>query len=184
MVQREFEPMNMPALSLRGFFVSSDLRQQGGERRLGRGYIWEVIALDEARVLVIDEQGAGLFDLERGEALWEIWCFARCGALSPNGSLLALGSANEVMVWDLQTGREVRRMEHGVWVTSVSFSPDGELLASGGFDGVVRVWEVESGREVRLLNHGKWVASVSFSPDGRLLASGGRGGICIWRVKE
>ncbi len=143
MVQREFEPMNMPALSLRGFFVSSDLRQQGGERRLGHDYIWEVIALDEARVLVIDEQGAGLFDVERGEALWEIWCFAQCGALSPNGSLLALGSANEVVVWDLQTGREVRQLEHGAEVRSVSFSPDGRLLASGGPGGICIWWVKE-----------------------------------------
>jgi hypothetical protein len=182
-VAEEVEPRIVPALSLRGFFISSDLREQGCERRLGRGFVCEVIALDEARVLVVDTGGAGLFDVGSGEALWEIWCFAQCGAISSHGNLLALGSEGEVVIWDLQTGCEVRRMEHGAWVSGVSFSPDGRFLASGGGDGVVRVWDIESGREVRRMEHGAWVESVSFSPDGRFLASGGRDGVVrVWEV--
>jgi WD40 repeat protein len=78
-----------------------------------------------------------------------------------------------VRVWEVGSGREVRRMEHGDLVNGVSFSPDGRFLASGGEDGVVRVWDVGSGREVRRMEHGADVRSVSFSPDGRFLASGG-----------
>jgi nitrous oxidase accessory protein NosD len=62
---------------------------------------------------------------------------------------------------------------HTDWVTSVAFSPDGRLLASGSDDDTIKLWEVASGSLVRTLSgHTSDVNSVAFSPDGRLLASG------------
>ncbi|MCS6862363.1 MAG: serine/threonine protein kinase, partial [Abditibacteriales bacterium] len=47
----EPEPPLMPALALRGFFIAPSLARQGMERRLGRGRICNIVALDDERVL-------------------------------------------------------------------------------------------------------------------------------------
>ncbi|MDQ2097059.1 MAG: NACHT domain-containing protein [Tychonema bourrellyi B0820] len=70
-------------------------------------------------------------------------------------------------------------------VRSVTFSPDGKLLATGDSDGVVRLWEASSGREILTCKgHTNVVESVAFSPDGEILASGSYDQIIkLWDVK-
>ena len=61
---------------------------------------------------------------------------------------------------------------HAHAVNSVSFSPDGQMLASGG-KGQAHLWEVDTGSLIRTFKgHTDGVESVSFSPDGQMLASG------------
>ncbi|MBT9311407.1 hypothetical protein IXB28_04250, partial [Leptothoe kymatousa TAU-MAC 1615] len=66
-------------------------------------------------------------------------------------------------------------------VSSVSFSPDGQTIASGSSDGTVKLWD-RSGRELQTLEgHTGWVLSVSFSPDGQTIASGSDDGtVKLW----
>jgi WD40 repeat protein len=124
-----------------------------------------------------------------------------CAAYSPDGKIIASGgNDNHIRLFDAKTGKEIRTLAghqprtytapkqlnsandllvenvgKGT-VTAVAFSPDGKVLASGGWDDMVRLWDVETGDEIRhLLGHRGMVASVVYSPDGKYLAT--RGGI-------
>ncbi len=70
-------------------------------------------------------------------------------------------------------------------VSSMKFSPDGKLLAVGGYQ-VVRLFDPASGKNIGTLSgEADYVRSIAFSPDGKLLAAAGgppqrSGEIMIW----
>jgi len=69
---------------------------------------------------------------------------------------------------------------HSDVVTSVAFSPDGAMLASGSWDGLIKLWDlVDKGAKLKLnrVLKGKWdeVEAVAFSPDGATIAGLGMG---------
>jgi WD40 repeat protein len=166
-----------------------------------------------------------VFDFKTGERKWRellggFFCTAM--ALSPDGRYLAAGlfrrtfdapytkllretlgeeynlsEGRPIVVYDLQTGKLAKVLPgHRVRVRSLSFGPEGKLLASGGGDSSVRVWDVASGKEKALWyedpeggevrvpiirdDFDRWAASlrgdgpqmvVAFAPDGKTVAA-------------
>lgn len=68
----------------------------------------------------------------------------------------------------------------------VSFSPDGELLATCDTDCNVRLWSVKTGKLLLICQgHSNWVRFVVFSPDGTILASCGADRVIkLWNVSD
>ena len=84
-----------------------------------------------------------------------------------------------VICWELEHDSAVARwmiQAHRGTARSVSVSPDGQLLATGGKDGKVRLWSTETGNLIRELGaHDGQVYATVFHPDGKYLVSGDRG---------
>jgi WD40 repeat protein len=109
-------------------------------------------------------------------------------ALAPDGQTFATMSRFD----DIMKGSYVRiwRTSDGVMllqtdianVTSMAFSPDGELLALGNETGILRLVQVQDGSLIAALpGHTGLISGVAFSPDGILLAtSSGDGTVFVW----
>jgi WD40 repeat protein len=100
----------------------------GGRKEV---YLWDVETGQRKRTLTIEDEVSAV-------------------ALVPNGQALAIGSGKEegsskgrVELWDAEAGeREQTLAGHSRSVTSLAFSPDGKMLASGSQDKTVKLWSV------------------------------------------
>ena len=110
-----------------------------------------------------------------------------CVRFAPKGSLVSAGMDNLVKVWSPKDWSLQKTLEgHENSANSLSFSPDGKLLATSSTDKSVRLWQWPSGKPKQVLNgHKKPTVGARFSPDGRLLASSSYDDrIRIWSVKD
>lgn len=74
---------------------------------------------------------------------------------------------------------------HTESVTCLSFSPDGNMLASGSYDSTVIIWNLKDGSILHKLNQGDKVKTVEFSPQGAALAAGGQDKyVKLWDAKS
>ena len=87
---------------------------------------------------------------------------------------------------------------HGAWVSSVRFSPSGELLASGSGDKTINLWQLERKSDdtlngkllLTLASHNDWVLDVAFYPSqddlnkNHLLSGSADGTAIVWEVEQ
>jgi len=107
---------------------------------------------------------------------------------SADGNRLAVtaaGGPDPIRVFDTRTWERIQAFAgHRGVVTSAAFSPDGELLATSGYDHDVRLWSIADGTcRAVLKGHDNFVESVAFCLDGsRVVSAADDAELRIWDV--
>jgi WD40 repeat protein/uncharacterized protein YndB with AHSA1/START domain len=157
--------------------------------------LWHVaFSADGKKLAASSSDGAArIWDAESGKLILTLKhekTQVYSSSFSPDGKYIATSMLSYVKLWNAQTGEELKTFKGHVEkppVTRVTFSPDGQRLASASWDNHVIVWDVAEGNKVHKLGPGYGgeeyspFNAVVFSPDGkRLAASTGTNAIWLW----
>lgn len=111
-------------------------------------------------------------------------------ACSADNRLLASCDSGEgrdrICIWDWQQQKLLLDFAmRGAGISWLVFSPDAQVLASGGADSTVRMWNASNAQGLRILTATAPINSVAFSPDGTLIAAGAaNGSLRIWDAQD
>ncbi|KAI8386923.1 WD40-repeat-containing domain protein [Blakeslea trispora] len=105
-----------------------------------------------------------------------------CVKFSLDGRLFAAGCKQATYIYDSATSTRIAVLQdenvgkdNDLYIRSISFSPDGNFLATGAEDRCIRIWELNTAKpRIRciLTGHEQDIYSLDFSRDGRILVSG------------
>ena len=164
----------------------------------------EIMTLNEPAVSLAYSPSKGELATSTGTGIkvWDLksWMSKTLGngplerfAYSPDGRVIAVARREELELHDSASGDLLTRLPGKIQdhAYSLTFSPEGKFLATGGMYGEVLVWDVAS-RQVaaKFSPHGSFVSGLAFSPDGKWLATGGSdqfvtlGRVDGWRKEE
>lgn len=82
------------------------------------------------------------------------------------------GVKHLVQMWNTTTRQLLKTFSWNNIVYSLSYSPDGNKIAAGGYDGTIRLWNATTGESIKAFRpHTEAVYIVVFSPDGNRIAT-------------
>ena len=115
-----------------------------------------------------------------------IWALA----FSADGRYLAVGEGDgkgpgRVKVWDFPRRKVVASLETDpTYATTVVFSPDNRILASGGRQGQIKLWRVSDWQLRGKLQRTGPIYSLDFTPDSKTLSAGSSRALSLWSAEN
>ncbi len=104
---------------------------------------------------------------------------------SSSGSQLALVWKDQIQVWDIGFSRKNTIREHTPVYGAVTFSPDGNTLASGSWGNGIRLWDVARLEPQKAFGEESAIRSLDFSACGNKLASGSYDtAVRMWDIRK
>lgn len=105
-------------------------------------------------------------------------------ALSPDGKTLAIGGGKGTeYLFNATTGQEITSLPgHMGNAFSITFSPDGKLLAAATQSGGLQLWDIATRTLVAHDTSSGGATDVAFSPDDAILAVGYGNSVGLWNV--
>jgi WD40 repeat protein len=131
---------------------------------------------------------------KREFAVLDGYAWANDLLFTPDSSQIVYAGYDGVRIWNISAAVEtfgnvpeyllIAPLDEGEFISSLTLSPDGDVLAVGYADSSVRLWDFSTGEQLKILEgHEEQVVSLAFSPDGTSLASGGADGtVRLWGV--
>lgn len=170
--------------------------QRQGERawqaRLGRRH--EIPVINEVTALAVAPDGSifavathntiGIFSPETGKVTRPPLDLGARAMAFLDAQRLAVVTTDVVGVFDLTTGTVVQRLQSAAPVNTVlSYSPNGNVLAALGPDGIITVWRLDAadGRPIRIEGPPE-LSCLDVSDDGRWLGAADQRSLRLWNL--
>lgn len=110
--------------------------------------------------------------------------FSRDGKMLVAGSGVS-GLSGQASLWNVESGQSLRTIDaHRDTLYAATLSPDGQTLATAGYDRSIELREAATGKLIRTLDgHNGAIFDLAFHPDGTILASASADQtVKLWKV--